>query len=158
MGYFDQLCRLLNTEGNNFAICGSEFREEFLPEGEIPICDRVIVCFGTNDFHYREKSEFEEKMPLFFQTLFEQVREKPVYVILPFWREEENEIFQMGITLDEVRARIEKEVSRFPNAFVINGKYLLPNARVFTFEGVHPNALGGTHIAIGLFEKIKSFE
>lgn len=158
MGYFDALCRLLNSEPNNFAICGSGFRTDRLPKGQIPPCDRVIVALGTNDYTYQTKEFFDEVMPRFFADLFSQVEARPVYVILPFWRESEKERFQMGLLLDEVREKIAKEAKRYPNAVVINGKSLLPNARAFTYDGVHPNALGGAHVARALYEKIKACE
>lgn len=158
MSYFDQLCREFDCEGYNFAVGGSKFRPEYVPENSVPDCDRYLVAFGTNDFRRSTKEDFDRAMCGFFERLFAQVTEKPVYVILPIWRRTEDRIFAYGDTLDAVREAIAAEASKYPNAVVINGRELSPSAMAFMNDGTHPNALGHTHYAMNLAKKIYAHE
>lgn len=158
MSYFDQLCRKLDCEGANFAIGGSVFRPEYVPPNSVPECDRVIVAFGTNDFRHSPKELFHQRMPAFFKALFDQVKEKPVYVILPLWRAAEGRVFEYGDTLFAVRDAIAEEASRYPNAVILNGRELMPHAMAFMYDATHPNSLGHTHFAMNLAERILAHE
>ena len=158
MSYFDQLCRMLDCEGYNFSVGGSKFRPEYVPEKSVPECDRYLVAFGTNDFRRATKEEFDAAMPEFFRRLFAQVTEKPVYVILPIWRKVEKNVYAYGADLFAVREAIAAEVSQYPNAVVIDGWELSPHSMAFMHDGTHPNALGHTHYAMNLANRIRAHE
>lgn len=158
MGYFDQLCRTLDCEGLNFALSGSTFRASYLPPDSVPLCDRVLVSFGTNDFRHSKPEIFHDQMPAFFSRLFEQVKTVPVYVILPIWRVSEKKVFEYGAPLSALKEAIAREVEKYPNAVVIDGGELMPHATAFLHDVVHPNALGHTHYAQGLAKRILAHE
>lgn len=158
MGYFDQLCRMLDCEGFNFSVGGSKFRPEYVPEHSVPDCDRYLVAFGTNDFRRSTKEEFDAAMPEFFRRLFAQVTEKPVYVILPIWRKVERNVYAYGADLFAVRDAIAAEVEKYPNAVVINGRELSPRDMAFMTDATHPNSLGHTHYALNLEKRIRAYE
>ena len=158
MSYFDQLCREFDCEGLNFAVGGSKFRPEYVPENSVPDCDRYLVAFGTNDCRRSTKEEFDYAMPEFFRRLFSQVTEKPVYVILPIWKKAEKKVFAYGEYLQAVRDAIAAEVKKYPNAIVINGRELTPTVPAVMADGTHPSALGHTHYAMNLAKRIRAYE
>lgn len=158
MSYFDQLCRELDCEGYNFSVGGSKFRPEYAPENSVPDCDRYLVAFGTNDSRRSTKEVFDVAMSGFFKRFFDQVKEKPVYVILPIWRTSEKKIFEYGAPIAAVREAIAAEVSKYPNAIVINGLELTPHVKAATMDGTHPNALGHTLYAMNLAKRIREHE
>ena len=158
MGYFDQLCRMMDCEGYNFSVGGSKFRPEYVPENSVPECDRYLVAFGTNDFRRSTKEEFDAAMPEFFRRLFSQVTEKLVYVILPIWRKVEGNVYAYGADLFAVRDAIAEEAKKYPNAVIINGRELSPRAMAFMTDATHPNSLGHTHYALNLEKRIRAYE
>lgn len=158
MGYFDQLCRMMDCEGYNFSVGGSKFRPEYVPENSVPDCDRYLVAFGTNDFRRSTKEDFDAAMPEFFRRLFSQVTEKPVYVILPIWRKVERNVYAYGADLFAVRDAIAAEAEKYPNAVIINGRELSPRAMAFMKDATHPNSLGHTHYALNLEKRIRAYE
>lgn len=158
MGYFDQLCRMMDCEGYNFSVGGSKFRPEYVPENSVPDCDRYVVAFGTNDFRRSTKEEFDSAMTEFFRRLFAQVTDQPVYVILPIWRKVERNVYAYGADLFALRDAVGAEAAKYPNAVVINGRELSPRSVAFMHDGAHPNALGHTHYALNLEKRIRAYE
>ena len=157
MTYVNQVARMLDAEVYNFGIGGEYFMEEKIIPGTYPSCDFVTVAYGTNDYRIKNEEYFSHNMPAFFRKVAAEFPEKPIFVILPIWREREeaNEVFELG-TLQSVRDRVTAEAAKYPNMTVIDAKDFVPHYEdFFGDKALHPNAMGMSQYAMHLYAAMK---
>ena len=131
--------------------------EEKIIPGNYPECDFVTVAYGTNDYRIKNEAYFSHNMPAFFRKVAAEFPEKPIFVILPIWREREeaNEVFELG-TLQSVRDRVTAEAAKYPNMTVIDAKDFVPHYEdFFGDKALHPNAMGMSQYAMHLYAAMK---
>ncbi len=111
--------------------------------------DKIVVAYGTND---KLNPDFKTNTESFVKKLTDMYKGVPVYLITPVWRPD-----MTGIV--EAREHIAYVASKYENVTVIDGATLLPPAKPYIADVVHPNALGceyyGTRLAATLKAKSK---
>jgi len=139
-GYVSVAKRILGWNILNQGIGGYGFINDILHplEGNF---DRIFVAFGTND---RLRPDFHDNVNKFFEKLSKLFPNTPVTVISPLWRPEIEGIY-------EARDYITKVCEKYPLFGVIDGTALIPKAKPYLCDHVHPNAIGceiyGTRLA-----------
>jgi len=159
LSYVNRLGRMLDAEVHNYGIGGERFEEWKVLKGSYPKCDLVTVSYGTNDFGHKVWSDekFSYKMPAFLKAVSEEFASVPVFILLPLWRADENDVKNdLGI-LQNVRDRIAKEAQKYANLTVVDTWDFIPHEpKYFADLKLHPNNEGMEFYAAGLFEAIKN--
>ena len=158
LSYANQLADHFAANMLNQAIGGDYFLDENL-DPELPFAPDVItVAYGTND--WRRGSLIDNKMAVdYLNKLTAIYPDKPVFLLLPIYRMDENEE-KHGITLQNVRDRLAELGEKYPNVHVIDCKKFVPWLPGFFHDGyLHPNELGYLHYAnkvVASMEKVLS--
>ncbi len=159
MTYVNQLARLLDARAVNQGMGGEFMRADNLTPGTYPEVDFVTIAYGTNDYRHNTAAVFDADMPEFLRRAVEEFPGKPIFVILPLWRllEGRGKIWDMGRTLEEVRACIRQEAAKYPNMHIVEGAKLVPHLPEFYGDPflLHPNDLGFSQMAMNLYREIK---
>lgn len=137
--------RILDWNILNQGVGGYGFYEAILTKLDYSP-DKIMVAFGTND---RLKPEFKENVEVFVKKLTDMYKGVPVYLITPIWRPD-----MTGIP--EAREHITAVGSKYENVTVIDGAKLLPPAKPFIADVVHPNALGCEYYGTRLAKALKT--
>ena len=143
-GYVSVAKRILGWNILNQGIGGYGFFSDILHplEGKF---DRIMVAFGTND---RLKPEFHDNIDAFLEKLSKLFCDIPVTVISPVWR-----LDMEGI--NEARDYLVKACEKYPLFDVIDGTTLMPNAKPYLYDHVHPNGIGCEYYGTKLASLIK---
>ena len=153
-GYVNRIAYAADAEIFNFGIGGAVFDKDMLDTSNDYNADGVFVAYGTNDWGYRESlhelSKYCEEVFAMLSSLFAN---KPVFVLLPIWRVNYQEIKQTG-ALKEVRACIAQIAKRYENFRVIDLEGDIPQDEAFFSDGLHPNDEGFAYFAQGVLKKI----
>lgn len=156
-GYAMILSQLLECECLNQGISALCFAEEMIDKNMPFEPDIVIVALGTNDWRRRKsKKEFDECVKRYIDKVAQIHKKAEIFVISPLWRTDWKENVQdmyMFTELYDVLMRICKD---YKNIRVINGSDMLHHMRMFFVDGVHPNDLGHTALAMNLYKEIKN--
>lgn len=107
--------------------------------------DKIVVAFGTND---KLLPEFKDNVERFVKNLTTMYKDVPVYLVTPVWRPD-----MTGIA--EARQHITYVGSKYENVTVIDGAQLLPPAKPYLADVVHPNALGCEYYGRNLASVLK---
>ena len=143
-GYVSVAKRILDWNITNQGIGGYGFCCDILHplEGDF---DRIFVALGTND---KLKPEFHDNVENFFKKLSSLFPSTPVTVITPLWRADMEGIY-------EARDYITDVSKKYPLFDVIDGVTLMPNAKPYLYDHVHPNGLGCEYIGTKLASIIR---
>jgi len=156
--YVNQLSRLLDACAVNQGMGGEYMRADNLMPGTYPEFDFVTIAYGTNDYRHNTAAVFDADMPEFLRRAAAEFPGKPIFVILPLWRLQEGQgkIWEMGRTLEEVRACIRQEAAKYPNMHIVEGAALVPHLPEFYEDKflLHPNDLGFSQMALNLYRQI----
>ena len=138
--------RILNWDVLNQGVGGYGFYSDILtPLDYTP--DKIVVAFGTND---KLQPEFKANVENFVKKLTDMYKNIPVYIITPVWRPD-----MTGII--EAREHITYVAGKYDNITVIDGGQLMPPAKPYVADVVHPNALGceyyGRNLAAAILNK-----
>ena len=137
--------RILNWNVLNQGIGGYGFYSDILTKLDYTP-DKIMVAFGTND---KLRPDFKENVEKFIKKLTDMYKNVPVYLITPVWRPD-----MTGI--EEAREHITKVAGKYENTAVIDGAILMPPAKPYLADVVHPNALGCELYGRNLASQIKS--
>ena len=107
--------------------------------------DKIVVAFGTND---KLNPDFKENVEKFVKKLTDMYKGVPVYLVTPVWRPD-----MTGIL--EAREHITKVGAQYKDVTVIDGALLLPPAKPYIADVVHPNALGCEYYGRNLAAALK---
>lgn len=139
----------------NQAIGGDVFCPENLDPALDFAPDIITVAYGTNDWTLQVLQSGAAKAYLDKLTgLYPGV---PVFVLLPLWREVENEL-RDGITLQQGRELLSSWAENRENVFVIDCHHFIPFLPEYFYDGVlHPNDMGYLYYARALEKAVPLF-
>lgn len=157
--YINRMARLLNCEVFNQAIGGAQFNARIVDNPKEFDPDFITVSYGTNDWAHRESKESLKKAAEdFFSAVYVRWRNIPVFVILPVWRGNADEIKPSG-GFKECRSIIAKAAGEYKDFYVIDDMDLVPHAaELFSPDILHPNddgfAVYGKRVGKFISEKL----
>ena len=145
----------LNAELLNQGIGSERFNPDMLDLNLGFEPNIITVAFGTNDWFFKTRKEFNDTMPRFFRLLTQRYPCAHIFAITPIWRLiGESAVTNCG-SFDSVREAIATECARYSNITVIDGFTLVPNdPAMFWDKQLHPNCLGCKHYAENLYRAI----
>ncbi len=144
-GYVSVAKKILGWNILNQGIGGYGFISDILHPLEASF-DRIFVAFGTND---RLQPTFHDNVDKFLQKLSQLFPHTPVTVITPVWRPEIEGIY-------EARDYLMSACEKYPLFNAIDGTVLIPKAKPYLCDHVHPNAIGCEYYGKKLAEIIKA--
>ena len=139
----------------NQAIGGDVFCPENLDPALDFAPDIITVAYGTNDWTLQvlqsgAAGEYLDKLTMLYPDV-------PVFVLLPLWREVENEL-RGGITLQQGRELLASWAENRENVFVIDCHHFVPFLPEYFYDGVlHPNDMGYLYYARALEKAVPLF-
>lgn len=155
LSYSSKLAKKLNADIVNKAI-GAEI---FFPE--LSACkpsrnyDFVTVAYGTNDWSKCSKEVFTNNAKTFFENLYSNYKNTPVFVITPIWRADLNSTPIIDIPFFKMHDVIKDFCKDYPNFKVINGVNSTPHLEEFYSDKyLHPNDLGFSIYTENLYNEI----
>ena len=153
--YVNLLADAWDAQVLNQAIGGDVFCPENLDPALDFAPDIITVAYGTNDWTLQVLQSGAAKAYLDKLTgLYPGV---PVFVLLPLWREVENEL-RSGITLQQGRELLSSWAENRENVFVIDCHHFIPFLPEYFYDGVlHPNDMGYLYYARALEKAVPLF-
>ena len=155
MSYVNILSRKLNYNFVNQAIGGDDFNKNnlmFLPDFKP---DSVFVAYGTNDWRWANESS-PQRIEEYFNTLKKIYSHTEINVILPIWRGDINEDFELKYSFADVRTMIKETAEKY-GATIIDGYNFIPNHELLLRDGyLHPNESGFIFYADSMEKCIKN--
>lgn len=148
--YANRIAYARDAEIFNFGIGGAVFDRNMMDETNHYNADAVFVAYGTNDWGYREHlCVLSQHCEEFFTALSTTFRNTPVFVILPIWRVNYQEVKPMG-TFEEMKECIAQIAKTYDNFHIIDLDGDIPHDLSFFSDGLHPNDEGFAYYAKGL--------
>lgn len=153
--YTNAITRFYDANCLNQAIGGNIFNEDDLDEFLPFHAHMVFVAFGTND--WKQGVDVSTNCERYFKKLTSIYKDVPIYVILPIWRGDTEELEKTTpLRFMEVREIVRQKAERYPNINVIESIDFLPHCEaVFEDKRLHPNDIGFVMYADGIKKAIK---
>ena len=150
--YANLLADAWDAQVVNQAIGGDVFWPENL-DPELPFTpDIITVAYGTNDWTKEVLQSGDAKA--YLDKLTAIYPGVPVFVLLPIWRQIENEQRQ-GITLQQGRELLAAWAEGRENVYVVDCHHFVPFLPEYFYDGVlHPNDMGYLYYAQGVEKAI----
>lgn len=152
--YVNRIALATNAEIFNFAIGGAFFDSRMIDGTDDYDADAVFVAYGTNDWsHSENKQVFSKSCDDFMKKLTEVFDNIPIYIILPIWRVNCQDIKPMG-TFQEAKDTIKQIVSAYGNTKIIDLANDIPHDVAFFSDGLHPNDKGFACYSQGVLREL----
>lgn len=153
--YAIQLASRLGAEARNKGIAGERFfpslaslKEDFEPEF-------ITVAYGTNDWKYSTKEQFDNACREFFVNLRNAYPDVKIIAITPIWRADIGSQYASGVPLEYIAKYIKSVAKSIPDMKVIDGMDFVPhNEEYYQTDGVHPIDEGFEFYADNLCKKL----
>ena len=152
--YHNRLAMLADVQVRNQGIGGAFFDArtiDDLPEDT----DAVFVAYGTNDYSAKSPDIFTRDCTDYFEKLATMYATKPIFAILPIWRQDYKNGGNAGDFL-ESRKLIATIASAHKNVHVIDTWGFIPEDIRFFSDGIHPNDEGFRYYAEGVLSALKT--
>lgn len=121
---------------------GGEMFNPCIPGGERQMPSLIFSAYGTNDWSNREKEVLRSNAERYFAALHECYPGIPVFVLLPIWRKDSDEIKRMGSFRTMVQ-EIRDAAKVHPRIYLQDGYNLIPHSMdYFCPDGLHPKDAG----------------
>ena len=154
--YVNRIAYATDAEVFNLGIGGAVFHSRMIDDIRDYNADAVFVAYGTNDWAHRQNmEELSAYCEEFFQKLTSVFKNIPIYVILPIWRSNYQDVKQTG-TFQEVKDRIIQIAKQYENTEIIDLFDDIPHELSMFSDGLHPNDDGFAYYAQGVLKKIKA--
>ena len=154
--YVNRIAYAMNAEVFNFGIGGAVFHPRMIDDTKDYNADAVFVAYGTNDWAHRQNmEELSIYCEDFFTKLVSVFKNIPIYVILPIWRANYQDVKQTG-TFQAVKDKIIQIAKKYENTQIINLFNDIPHELSMFSDGLHPNDDGFAYYAQGVLKKIKT--
>ena len=132
---------------------GDTFCEDNLDEALAFHPDIITVAYGTND--WVSGTLTLDHVTKYLKKLTTLNPDSEIYVLLPIWRSNEDEICN-NMTLADGRNLIRRAAEQFPHINVIDCSNFVPKVSEYFWDDcLHPNDLGFLYYAKALLNKIK---
>ena len=143
--YANLLADAWDAQVLNQAVGGDVFCPENL-DLALPFApDIITVAYGTNDWKTEVLQSGDAKV--YLDKLTAIYPGVPVFVLLPIWREIENELRQ-GITLQQGRELLAGWAENRENVFIVDCHHFVPFLPEYYYDSVlHPNDMGYLYYA-----------
>lgn len=140
--YSSLLADYLGAEEINKAVGGEQFFPQLAACEEEYIPDIITVAYGTNDWRWGSRNNFETGSVQFIEKLIALYPDTPIYVITPIWREdmENPDGFCDFTKLYDMYCDL---LDEYKNVTIIHGFNLVPHDGSYYADGrLHPNDVG----------------
>lgn len=152
--YVNRIANAMDAEVFNLGIGGAVFHPKMIDDMREYNADAVFVAYGTNDWSHRQNmEEFSAYCEDFFQKLTSIYKNIPIFVILPIWRSNYQDLKPTG-TFQEVKDKIIQITKKYENAEIIDLFDEIPKELAMFTDGLHPNDDGFAYYAQGVLKKI----
>jgi len=121
---------------------GGECFNPKVPGGDSENISLIYSAYGTNDWSHLSREKLSRNARGYFEALKANYPGIPVFVLLPIWRKNIDEIKPSG-TFAEAETLIREAASCHPHVHIQPGRDLLPHLPEFFSDGsLHPNDTG----------------
>jgi len=150
--YINIFAKELDAYVLNQSIGGDVFFDGNLDENLPFDPDFITVAYGTND--WSKQLNVKENADKYFKKLRKIYANKQIFALLPIFRGGIKGDIRNGYSLEDIRAQITACAQRH-NITVINCIDFVPHHQDYYWDKtLHPNELGFTFYASGLFEEL----
>lgn len=157
--YAVQIAERFNYRAINKGIAGEFFFPKLTEKSENFKPDLITVAYGTNDWKYKTKEQFDRNCKQFYLNLRNAYPDVKIIALTPIWRVDIGSNYQSGVELEYIGEYIKKVSESIPNMTVIDGMDLVPhNPELYQTDGVHPIDTGFIYYADNLWQKINSLK
>ena len=154
--YVNRIAYATSAEVFNLGIGGAVFHSTMIDDVRDYNADAVFVAYGTNDWAHRQNiEELSIYCEKFFTKLVSVCKNVPIYVILPIWRSNYQDVKQTG-TFQQVKDKIIQIAKQYKNTEIIDLFDDIPHSLSMFTDGLHPNDDGFAYYAQGVLQKIKA--
>ena len=154
--YVNRIAFATDAEVFNLGIGGAVFHPRMIDDIGDYNADAVFVAYGTNDWcHRKNMEELSIYCEDFFEKLASVFENIPIYVILPIWRSNYQDVKQTG-TFQESKDKIIQIAKKYANTEIIDLFDDIPHELSMFSDGLHPNDEGFAYYAQGVLKKIKA--
>ena len=155
--YVNRFAYQTNSEAINAGIGGARFEEYWIDRSFAYDPDIVILALGTNAWKWETKEGFQQTADKLLKELSKLYFDKPIFMILPIWREESySEIFQG--TFIEGRELLAKIAKQYPQIQIIDLWKEIPHDKKYYSDVVHPNDQGMEYFFNGFLNALKAMK
>ena len=156
LSYSSKLAKNLNADIYNKAIGGETFFPELSACKPTRNYDFVSVAYGSNDWSKCSFEVFSENAKKFFNNIYLNFKNTPVFVITPIWRADNDRMPIIDVPFFKMHDIIKDFCKDYPNFKVINGMNLTPRLEEFYLDKyLHPNDLGFSIYTENLLNEIQ---
>ena len=154
--YVSRLARMLDADAINKGVGGEKFCPQLLEQHDATLKPNVVtVAYGTNDWNKLTREDFIENCRAFCEKLSEIYPQAEIFVISPIWRVDAEKTYEFGARLQELHSTVELCCKGLSNVTPINGYAFVPHMKEYFKDlRVHPNDMGSSHFAEGLYSEI----
>lgn len=153
--YAVKIAELFDAEARNKGIAGECFFPELAARKENFKPDLITVAYGTNDWKYSTKKQFEINSQLFFTNLRKSYPDVKIIAFTPIWRVDIGADYKSGVELEYIAQHIKQVAKTVPDMDVIDCMEFVPhNPQFYQTDGVHPIDSGFAYYANNLWNKI----
>ena len=154
LSYASLVTDMLDAESINKGIGGEVFRPELARLKDSIEPQIITVAYGTNDWSTQKKETFEDNCREFYTQLSRNYPNARIYAMTPIWRGDYRRSRPVG-DFEYVKEFISQVADELPNVEVIDCSDFVPHdARLFSYDILHPNFLGFRYFAEALAERI----
>ena len=154
--YAIQIAEHFEAEARNKGIAGECFFPELVAKCEDFKPDLITVAYGTNDWKYTTKEEFDKKCKQFYTNLRNAYPGIKIIALTPIWRVDIGSDYISGVPLTYIGEYIKKVSQEIPDMTVIDCMDCVPhNPEYYQTDGVHPIDSGFRYYANNLWKKME---
>ena len=155
LSYITRLANMLDADLDNRGVGGDNFDAHIVELEPMTDPDIVTVAYGTNDWRHLPIERFDRECPATLAVLARKHPNAKIFVIAPLWRTDVDTLKPVsGIPLHAIVERIREAARPYANMTVIDAYHMIPHMKAFFADHVHPNDLGMSCYAEGLYREI----
>lgn len=154
--YAIYIAEKLNAEARNKGIAGECFFPRLVAEKENFEPNLITVAYGTNDWKYSNKEQFDKTSKQFYTNLRNAYPNVKIIALTPIWRVDIGSDYVSGVPLTYIGEYIKKVSQEIPDMTVIDCMDCVPhNPEYYQTDGVHPIDSGFKYYAKNLWKKME---
>ena len=152
-----RLAAHLGAEEINKAIGKEIYFPELADTKENFVPDLIFVTYGSNDWNFSTKEEFDLHCQTFYDNLKKNYPDVPTFMITPVWRKDQVESRPLG-PIESVTEFLKKIAEEDKNRHLIFGIDLVePKEELFADLRLHPNDEGFSFYYENLLSQFEAY-
>ena len=153
--YASILADAFDAEAINKAIGGEVFRSRLGAMRDEISPDIITVAYGTNDWRGRTREDFIVECEGFLKNLSALYPSAKIFALTPIWRGNCKITTRVG-AFECVSEKIFEVAETLPNVTAVDCIDFVPHdAKLYSFDVLHPNSYGFSFYADGVISAIK---